>query len=63
MGGAVPAALKLHPDTRLSGGSAAQLITGLALDTSGYLGGQRRHRARFLQASPDQADRVITHLV
>jgi len=22
-----------------------------------------RYRARFLQASPDQADRVITHLV
>jgi len=22
-----------------------------------------RHRARFLQASPDQADRVITHFV
>ena len=32
MGGAVPAALKLHPDTRLSSGSAAQLIAGLALD-------------------------------
>ncbi len=40
MGGAVPAALKLHPDTRLSSGSAAQLIAGLALDLSGYLSGQ-----------------------
>src|SRR6266487_27995 len=39
-GGAVPAALKLHPDTRLSSGSAAQLIAGLALDLSGYLSGQ-----------------------
>ena len=76
MGGAVPAALKLRPDTRLSSGSAAQLIAGLALDPSGYLGGQplqvgtasgrggRRGgpRARSLQASPDQADRVITHM-
>jgi len=40
MGGAVPRALKLRPDTRLSSGSAAQLIAGLALDPSGYLGGQ-----------------------
>ena len=35
MSGAVPATLKLHPDTRLSNGSAAQLIAGLALDPWG----------------------------
>jgi hypothetical protein len=32
MSGAVLATLKLHPDTRLSNGSAAQLMAGLALD-------------------------------